>query len=216
MTDAIYEAVAQDGIRGFTGVDVEEVVREEWRLQQQQASSSSSAATTPLSEPPPDWVAQQRGNYRVVGEKTVQLLRKSKEVPTVTPALSASATPVFAPTPTGGGGRPVSPLELRKSLTSHLHAASASVPGGTMANGDPHAHFNLPSNDAAAPTASAKMLTPVEAEHAIDLASRAQAWAGRYVSAYVEQRWPPKDGWECAWFCNPPHLRTVPSLSHFQ
>ncbi|CAO1627236.1 unnamed protein product [Parajaminaea phylloscopi] len=45
-------------------------------------------------------------------------------------------------------------------------------------------------------------------------AARAHAWAGRYVNAYVEARWPPEE-WETAWFCNPPHLRTVPDLDHF-
>lgn len=46
-------------------------------------------------------------------------------------------------------------------------------------------------------------------------AERAHWWAGRHVRAYVLKRWP-EDQWETAWFCNPPHLRTVPGLSHFQ
>ncbi|SNX85687.1 uncharacterized protein MEPE_04396 [Melanopsichium pennsylvanicum] len=45
--------------------------------------------------------------------------------------------------------------------------------------------------------------------------SRAHAWASREVTKYIEKVWP-ADRYQTAWFCNPPHLRTVPSLSHFQ
>lgn len=47
------------------------------------------------------------------------------------------------------------------------------------------------------------------------MATSAHAWAGRFLQRYVEQRWS-QEQWETAWFCNPPHLRTVPGLSHFQ
>lgn len=47
------------------------------------------------------------------------------------------------------------------------------------------------------------------------VAERAQAWAGRFIDKYVKAQWPEQD-WETAYFCNPPHLRTVPGLSHFQ
>lgn len=47
-----------------------------------------------------------------------------------------------------------------------------------------------------------------------DLAEKAQIWAGRFIDTFVKKHWPEKD-WETAYFCNPPHLRTVPGLSHF-
>ncbi|UZJ57260.1 hypothetical protein CBS101457_006580 [Exobasidium rhododendri] len=46
------------------------------------------------------------------------------------------------------------------------------------------------------------------------LAERAHSWAGRFIDHYVKKNWP-EDKWETAYFCNPPHLRTVPGLSHF-
>ena len=45
--------------------------------------------------------------------------------------------------------------------------------------------------------------------------SQAHAWASRYVNKYIEKVWP-TDRFVTAWFCNPPSLRTVPGLSHFQ
>lgn len=54
-----------------------------------------------------------------------------------------------------------------------------------------------------------------EEEEVALLAERAQSWAGRYIDAYVKKQWP-EEKWETAYFCNPPHLRTVPGLSHFQ
>lgn len=45
--------------------------------------------------------------------------------------------------------------------------------------------------------------------------SKAHAWAARYVTKFVEAKWP-TERFETAWFCNPPNLRTVPGLSHFQ
>ena len=71
-------------------------------------------------------------------------------------------------------------------------------------------NIQLPSTDPAAPT-----LAPPTLESATDLAERAHAWAGRFVQAYVRRVWDEAQ-WETAWFCNPPHLRTVPGLSHFQ
>ncbi|GAA5848652.1 hypothetical protein JCM9279_002729 [Rhodotorula babjevae] len=49
-----------------------------------------------------------------------------------------------------------------------------------------------------------------------DGASRGEA-AGpeREVRAFVERKWPEKDGWETAWFANPPALQSVPGLAHF-
>lgn len=47
------------------------------------------------------------------------------------------------------------------------------------------------------------------------LANQLQAWAGRHIQAMVHAKFPPEE-YQCAWFCNPPHLRTVPGLSHFQ
>lgn len=46
------------------------------------------------------------------------------------------------------------------------------------------------------------------------LISQAHAWASRYVTRYIEDKWP-TDKFVTAWFCNPPALRTVPGLSHF-
>lgn len=48
-----------------------------------------------------------------------------------------------------------------------------------------------------------------------ELISQAHAWASRHVTEYIEAKWP-KDKYQTAWFCNPPLLRTVPGLSHFQ
>lgn len=47
------------------------------------------------------------------------------------------------------------------------------------------------------------------------LIAQAHAWASRHVTKYIEAIWP-KDRFKTAWFCNPPNLRTVPGLSHFQ
>jgi len=41
------------------------------------------------------------------------------------------------------------------------------------------------------------------------LAAQAQMWAGRFIDKFVKKHWPEKE-WETAYFCNPPHLRTVP------
>ena len=45
--------------------------------------------------------------------------------------------------------------------------------------------------------------------------AQAHAWASRHVIQYIEKTWP-TDKFQTAWFCNPPNLRTVPGLSHFQ
>ncbi|KAN0060553.1 hypothetical protein ACQY0O_007014 [Thecaphora frezii] len=42
-----------------------------------------------------------------------------------------------------------------------------------------------------------------------------QRWAAKEITGFVRRRWP-EEAWETAFFCNPPHLRTVPGLSHFQ
>lgn len=57
-----------------------------------------------------------------------------------------------------------------------------------------------------------RSMSETEAE---EMATSAHAWAGRFLERYVERRWN-REMWETAWFCNPPHLRTVPGLSHFQ
>ncbi|CAO1638157.1 unnamed protein product [Sympodiomycopsis kandeliae] len=49
--------------------------------------------------------------------------------------------------------------------------------------------------------------------NAVQLAQSAHTWAGREITKYVQEKWP-IDQWETAWFANPPHLRTVPGLSH--
>lgn len=46
------------------------------------------------------------------------------------------------------------------------------------------------------------------------IAKTAHHWAARFVNRFIEQHWQVED-YETAWFCNPPHLRTVPGLSHF-
>ncbi|SPO28483.1 uncharacterized protein UTRI_04880 [Ustilago trichophora] len=48
-----------------------------------------------------------------------------------------------------------------------------------------------------------------------ELIAKAHAWAARHVTEYIEKTWS-KERFETAWFCNPPNLRTVPGLSHFQ
>jgi hypothetical protein len=50
-----------------------------------------------------------------------------------------------------------------------------------------------------------------EEEQLCDLAEKAQGWAGRFIDRFVKKRWP-EDNWETAYFCNPPHLRTVPGV----
>lgn len=47
-----------------------------------------------------------------------------------------------------------------------------------------------------------------------DLAEATHHWAGRFVDKFIKRYWP-TDEWETAYFCNPPHLRTVPGISHF-
>ncbi|GAA6034772.1 hypothetical protein JCM8097_001162 [Rhodosporidiobolus ruineniae] len=37
----------------------------------------------------------------------------------------------------------------------------------------------------------------------------------REIKAFVEGRWPESEGWETAWFANPPSLQSVPGLAHF-
>ncbi|BGP20304.1 hypothetical protein JCM10213_002067 [Rhodosporidiobolus nylandii] len=37
----------------------------------------------------------------------------------------------------------------------------------------------------------------------------------REVAAFVRSRWREEDGWETAWFANPPALQSVPGLAHF-
>ncbi|GAA6054672.1 hypothetical protein JCM3770_006380 [Rhodotorula araucariae] len=37
----------------------------------------------------------------------------------------------------------------------------------------------------------------------------------REIRAFVERRWRVEDGWETAWFANPPALQSVPGLAHF-
>jgi hypothetical protein len=57
--------------------------------------------------------------------------------------------------------------------------------------------------------------TQSQEEEIAELAIKAQTWAGRFIDQFVKLHWPERD-WETAYFCNPPHLRTVPGLSHFQ
>lgn len=59
------------------------------------------------------------------------------------------------------------------------------------------------------PGAPSRPPSPGRPEDAALMAERAQAWAGRFVRAYVTRVWNEEE-WETAWFCNPPHLRTVP------
>lgn len=51
-------------------------------------------------------------------------------------------------------------------------------------------------------------------DKALELAALAHKHAGRFINDYVVKNWNEED-WQTAWFCNPPHLRTVPGLSHF-
>lgn len=44
---------------------------------------------------------------------------------------------------------------------------------------------------------------------ALSLAYASHKWAGRFAQKFIEVFWNP-DQYETAWFCNPPHLRTVP------
>ncbi|GAA5874749.1 hypothetical protein JCM8547_005201 [Rhodosporidiobolus lusitaniae] len=37
----------------------------------------------------------------------------------------------------------------------------------------------------------------------------------REIEAFVKVRWREEDGWETAWFANPPSLQSVPGLAHF-
>ncbi|GAA5985417.1 hypothetical protein JCM10908_006967 [Rhodotorula pacifica] len=37
----------------------------------------------------------------------------------------------------------------------------------------------------------------------------------REIRAFVEKRWRVEEGWETAWFANPPGLQSVPGLAHF-
>lgn len=167
--DALYEAVSSDGIRGLTGIDWETLAGPE------------AVIDTEL-----------RGKYRVVGEHTIALLRKSREIETYTPATSVTPSPAL--TPKTEGVPALSPTMPKFNL-------AASV----LSNGSATSALSPPS-----------AIPGRRREHAVDLAERAHAWAGRYVEEYVRSKWPPEEGWECAWFCNPPHLRTVPGLSHFQ
>lgn len=48
-----------------------------------------------------------------------------------------------------------------------------------------------------------------------ETASLAHHHAGRHIRQYITAKWPPQE-YLTAWFCNPPGLRTVPGLSHFQ
>lgn len=48
-----------------------------------------------------------------------------------------------------------------------------------------------------------------------EMVSQAHNWASRQVIQYIKKLWP-EEKFETAWFCNPPALRTVPGLSHFQ
>ncbi|GAA6018962.1 hypothetical protein JCM11491_005695 [Sporobolomyces phaffii] len=38
---------------------------------------------------------------------------------------------------------------------------------------------------------------------------------GREIAKFVQTRWPVHDGYETAWFANPPRLQSVPGLAHF-
>lgn len=40
-------------------------------------------------------------------------------------------------------------------------------------------------------------------------AEAGHTWAGRFVDRFIRRHWS-EDLYETAWFCNPPHLRTVP------
>ncbi len=166
--DALYEAVSSDGIRGMIGIDWDALLQ-----QPQQADDEEGERE------------KKRELYRVVGEHTVALLRKSKEIDTFTPA---PASPAMTPKVVVEKSPTIPALNLASQAlkqTSHLSAPP------------------LPR------TASGS-----EREHATDLAERAQAWAGRYVDAYVRSVWPPEQGWELCWFANPPSLRTVPGIAH--
>ncbi|SPO29391.1 uncharacterized protein UTRI_04880_B [Ustilago trichophora] len=48
-----------------------------------------------------------------------------------------------------------------------------------------------------------------------ELIAKAHSWAARHVTEYIEKTWS-TEKFQTAWFCNPPNLRTVPGLSHFQ
>lgn len=56
---------------------------------------------------------------------------------------------------------------------------------------------------------------PEEVQLTKELVSQAHSWASRHVTRYIIKTWP-EEKFETAWFCNPPELRTVPGLSHFQ
>ncbi|GAA5820650.1 hypothetical protein JCM10212_004318 [Sporobolomyces blumeae] len=46
-------------------------------------------------------------------------------------------------------------------------------------------------------------------------AERQEDGPGREIDAFVRDRWKVEDGWETAWFANPPGLQSVPGLAHF-
>ncbi|PWZ01893.1 hypothetical protein BCV70DRAFT_198174 [Testicularia cyperi] len=77
----------------------------------------------------------------------------------------------------------------------------------------------LAAQNSAAEASHANGASPHQPHAAVEiteeLASQAHYWAGRHIRQYVERRWPPHLGFQTAWFCNPPGLRTVPGLSHF-
>lgn len=129
---------------------------------------------------------------RVIGLATREHLRASPLVPTAPPSG-------------------VSPLFRAVELPS---GAATPAPGASGAHG---ASLGAPvaPNASLAPAAPDAFGAPGSLESATSLAERAHAWAGRFVHAYVRRVWDEAQ-WETAWFCNPPHLRTVPGLSHFQ
>ncbi|EPQ30314.1 uncharacterized protein PFL1_02429 [Pseudozyma flocculosa PF-1] len=48
----------------------------------------------------------------------------------------------------------------------------------------------------------------------LDQSAEGQRWASREISRFVRRMWA-EERYETVFFCNPPHLRTVPGLSHF-
>ncbi|KDN39466.1 hypothetical protein K437DRAFT_11422 [Tilletiaria anomala UBC 951] len=154
------------------------------------------------------------GDFRVIGEHTVALLRKSKEIDTFTPTPSATASPMLGP------------RMIAIQAASHLNARTGTGPssGSRTSAVDPPILPPSALSVPVVPGSSANALSGTGIgtanalhmrTHAADLAERAQAWAGRHVDSFVRRTWPPDQGWQTAWFCNPPHLRTVPGLSHF-
>ncbi|PWN51473.1 hypothetical protein IE53DRAFT_313880 [Violaceomyces palustris] len=54
-----------------------------------------------------------------------------------------------------------------------------------------------------------RTLFQLKDQEVLRLTLQAHIWASRYMRSYVESIWS-SDRFQTAWFCNPPHLRTVP------